>query len=641
MSPKILSILTGLFLLLSLGAGSIDARSLYWQVMDVQARLDRDGRLHVQETQTMVFDGDWNGGERRFAIRPGQALHFERLQRLDPVTGNFRELENGSLSSVDNYAWQDTTTLRWRSRLPSDPPFLNTGITYVLEYSLSGVVVRDGDTYLLDHDFAFPDRSGVIQRFSLTFEPDPVWQTKEGSPVHREIANLAPGQGLVIRLRLQHATGDPQETANLSAPGELSRFKTAPPPAPRWLQFLLSGLVWLTLAVLAVWLFIHERRTGRFQPLPSTEEITREWLKNTVFRLPPEVVGATWDKQTSQHEVAAVIARLVQEQRMSSWVEEFILPFFNIRIARLAALHMTLRVPRSSFSGYERKLIDGLFVAGDSTDTRTIRKYYRSRGTVFNPAAELAQPLDKKVEQLTRSRINSLKYFWAPTAILAAIGFFLLLTNAFIHQSEIILEVVGLFLLIFLWLFGVGFTLKYRNSAETLILNLLLMFLPPTLAAVGFSLIVTQSGSTLLLIGLFFFTVAMIHNICSLAKTRDNSEGVLLCQQLTAARKYFKQELQKARPDLEDSWFPYLMAFGLGEQIDRWFSQYGGSAGMAGAGDSTGTGISGFSGGGGQFGGGGASGAWMAAAQSLAAGSSSSSSGGGGGSSGGGGGGGW
>ena len=589
----------------------------------------------------MVFDGDWNGGERRFAIRPGQTLHFERLQRLDPVSGDFRELANGPLSSVDNYAWQSATTLRWRSRLPSDPPFLNTAITYVLGYSFSGVVTEEGDTYLLDHDFAFPDRSGVIQHFSLTLELDPAWETREGSAVHREIANIAPGQGLVVKLRLRHATGDPQEIARLSTPDELSRFKTTPPPAPSWLQILLSSLVWLTVAGLAVRLFIHERRTGRFQPLPSAKEISRKWLDKTVFCHPPEVVGAVWDKHTSQHEVAAVIARLVQEKRISSWVEEFILPFFNIRIARLATLHMTLKVPRSSFSGYEKKLIDGLFISGDSTDTRTIRKYYRNRGANFNPATELAEPLDKQAGQLTRGRNNPLNYFWVPAAILAAIGFFLLLTNAFIHQSEIILEIISLFLLVFVWLFGVGFALRYRNSAESMVLNLLLMFLPPTLAAVGFSLTVTQSGSSLLTTGLFFFTVAMIHNIFSLAKTRDDSEGVLLCQQLTAARRYFKQELQKARPELEDSWFPYLMAFGLGEQMDRWFSQYGGPAGMAGAGDSTGTGISGFSGGGGQFGGGGASGAWMAAAQSLAAGSSPSSSGGGGGSSGGGGGGGW
>ena len=35
---------------------------------------------------------------------------------------------------------------------------------------------RDDDGYRLDHDFAFPDRAGVIERFSLHLTLDPVWR---------------------------------------------------------------------------------------------------------------------------------------------------------------------------------------------------------------------------------------------------------------------------------------------------------------------------------------------------------------------------------------------------------------------------------------------------------------------------------
>lgn len=365
--------------------------------------------------------------------------------------------------------------------------------------------------------------------------------------------------------------------------------------------------------------------------------------KENVFHLPPEVIGATWDKRTSQYEVAAVIARLVQEGRITSQVQEVILPFFKIRIAHLAVLHMTLNVPRASFTGYERRLIDGLFIAGDSTDSKTIRKYYRGKAKFFNPAAELAEPLDKQVVQLTRDKKNPLSLFWAPTALLAAIGFFILLANAFLHQYEISVEIIGLVFLVVLWPLGAIFALMLRNSSSARTLNLLRLFLPPVMICIGFYLLVDQSVSTLMTTGFFFFAAAALYNIFNLAKTRDTPEGVLLCQRLTAARKYFRNELQKPQPDLDDCWFPYLMAFGLGAQMDRWFSQYGRSAGISGTGDSAGTGITGFSGGGGRFGGGGASGAWMAAAGAMAAGSSSSSggSGGGGGSSGGGGGGGW
>ena len=52
--------------------------------------------------------------------------------------------------------------MRWRSRLPSDPEFSDTAIVYLLEYTLTGILLQRADGYLLDHDFAFPDRTGEI-----------------------------------------------------------------------------------------------------------------------------------------------------------------------------------------------------------------------------------------------------------------------------------------------------------------------------------------------------------------------------------------------------------------------------------------------------------------------------------------------
>ena len=49
----------------ALPAGAF-ARELHWSAMDVRARLDDSGTLHVVERQAMVFTGDWNGGERIF-----------------------------------------------------------------------------------------------------------------------------------------------------------------------------------------------------------------------------------------------------------------------------------------------------------------------------------------------------------------------------------------------------------------------------------------------------------------------------------------------------------------------------------------------------------------------------------------------
>jgi hypothetical protein len=72
-----------LVVLLALAVSPALAKSLDWRTLDVTARLDKDGALHVTERHGMVFDGDWNGGERTFRIGAGQGLHFESITRID------------------------------------------------------------------------------------------------------------------------------------------------------------------------------------------------------------------------------------------------------------------------------------------------------------------------------------------------------------------------------------------------------------------------------------------------------------------------------------------------------------------------------------------------------------------------------
>jgi uncharacterized membrane protein YgcG len=137
------------------------------------------------------------------------------------------------------------------------------------------------------------------------------------------------------------------------------------------------------------------------------------------------------------------------------------------------------------------------------------------------------------------------------------------------------------------------------------------------------------------------------------ALTRVSPEQLAERKNLTAAREWLAEQLTRRLPRIRDAWYPYLIAFGLDEQMDRWFARFGpparassnndfGDSGASRDSSSSST----WSGGGGKFGGGGASGTWSAAAGAIAAGvavasSGGSGAGGGGGSSGGGGGGGW
>jgi uncharacterized membrane protein YgcG len=169
-------------------------------------------------------------------------------------------------------------------------------------------------------------------------------------------------------------------------------------------------------------------------------------------------------------------------------------------------------------------------------------------------------------------------------------------------------------------------------------------------------LLVASRFSVWTLSGLVLISLAATRSLFNLAKCRDAGDRLTNRQRLAAAREYFARELRRQNPALDDAWFPYLLAFGLGANVDRWFHSFGGES-LSGAPASsparasTGGGASrstgGFTGGGGAFGGAGSSGTWAVAAAGIASGVPSPSSsgsgggGGGGGSSGGGGGGGW
>ncbi len=146
MTPRFIPACAVALCVVALPAGALAQRALHWDSVDVAAHLDAEGRLLVTETQTMVFNGDWNGGERRFNIRPRQKLQLINLDRAEG-DGWKPMVRDSSLDDVDDYAFTDDTTLRWRSRLPADAPFANTRMTYVLLYQLSNIVLKDGDDY--------------------------------------------------------------------------------------------------------------------------------------------------------------------------------------------------------------------------------------------------------------------------------------------------------------------------------------------------------------------------------------------------------------------------------------------------------------------------------------------------------------
>jgi hypothetical protein len=625
-------------------------RSLDWTAFSVDARLDSTGTLRVRERQTILFNGDWNGGERRFDVGHEQRFVFRRLLRVDSLTGAEVPMREGSLDVVDGYSVKEGRILRWRSRLPDDPAFLNTKITYILEYEYADILLTEGSAYRLNHEFGFRDRSGTITNFDLTLRVDPAWGTPSEFTGRFQQPLLAPGLGYVVNIPLTwRAAGLPSAVRRS-------------PPLP--LRLALAGALIVVIGVMTTQFLRHETASGRFAPLIPIGSIDRAWLEAHVLALRPEVVGYLWDEQVGPAEVSATLARLVNEKKLASRVEST-----GGRWTRRAVLHLELLVPRDEFPGYERWLIDAFFRSGaTTTSTDDIRERYKSSG--FDPAGIIREPLVAQCMELygTAGTTSATPRRWPLTAALTGVGIVLLVFTVFIRRGDAVGALLALAVGILPgFLFARLQAALWRRRVVRPARHLLRVLIPMALMVVAFCWAMVMGTGMLGLVAsaaLAVLLVAAMRSVLNGSRSTIPLAGMLRRKELASAREYCRLQLKERQPALDDSWYAYLLAFGLGRHVDKWFQAFGGPAARAGSdftnttthrahdagdvadgGPSGGT-FAGFGGGGG-FSGAGATVAFGSAVSAMSSGVSapSSSSGGGssssGGSSGGGGGGGW
>jgi hypothetical protein len=614
-------------------------RALHWDAVDVEARLDASGRLHIAETQTMVFTGDWNGGERTFDVRPRQTFVFRELRR--EVNGRWQPLRaDASADDIDEFTWPDATTLRWRSRRADDPPFQRATLRYLLRYELSNILLKDGGRYLLDHDFLFPDREDAVRRFTLRLVFDPEWQPLESLPATFTAADVPPGDGFVLTVPLRYTGVRVPEAMDTNRPPLIARVVA-----------LLLGLAAFTL----LWVMGREWMRGRFAPIET--RIDEAWLREHVLRHPAEVVGAAWDEVIGTPEVVALIARMVSEGALES------------NVGKGGVMHLRLKVDRNTLEGHERTLVDRLFFNKRvTTNTQLVKKHYRKSG--FDPGLEITPELHAAVAAAMPEGVRSRPLRFLPLIlVLGALGLLSVEWFAGRLDSSWFFGVAvgsGVLASIASWTGSV-----FRWHIEWGVARALLCLVPAlgsvTLTAwflwewagLGVVELTERAVSGIALLALWILSAG-----ANAMVSRQFAAGVAFRKRLGAARAFFAAQLREQRPRLRDEWSPWLLALGLGKQMDGWAAQYTGerSSSRSSTSDfgSTATATStagntvtwtGF--GGGRSGGGGGGAGWTAAAGGIAAGvsppSSSGSSGGGsssssssgGGSSGGGGGGGW
>jgi hypothetical protein len=624
-------------------ASAFAQRALHWDSLDVTAHLDADGTLTVAETQNIVFTGAWNGGERKFNIRPRQRLSLTGIYR--GVSGGWDQLtEDPSLDDVDDYAWAEGATIRWRSRRPSDPPFAATPLRYEIRYALSNILLKENDRYRLEHDFVFPDRDGPIARFTLRLTLDPVWQPMSALRPVYTAGPLAPGRSFVLDLPLQYSgTGVP-------AAFDMTRS----PEVVTGVQVVLG-----VTALALVWFFVREQSNGRFAPLAS--QVDEAWLREHILKYPAEAVAAAWDENVGTAEVVALIARMTSEGKLQSSVGEG---------KKSPSMTLHLKVDRSTLQGHERTLVDRLFFDGRTeTSTTEVRAHYRATG--FNPASEIRKELEAAVENMLPAGRPPRRFQVIGLALFAAGASVILLKWFQGFPGAFLLTVPMMVVTLAGWIAGMQFRayLEWGRRAA------LLCLIPVFTIAIGAALYLwffAGSGDVPLhpmtVYGIVALALACIISSINALKSRRNRDALAFRKMLSAGRAFFVEELRKDRPALRDEWYPWLLAFELDKQVDAWSTQRAGtdtrsrteshdwSPSESSSSPASEGPWAGFSGG--RSGGAGASASWTAAASGMAAsvaapsssgssdssGGSSGDSGGGsssGGSSGGGGGGGW
>jgi predicted membrane protein len=316
----------------------------------------------------------------------------------------------------------------------------------------------------------------------------------------------------------------------------------------------------------------RENSIGRFKPLPDAAAIDRAWLHEHVFKFRPEVIGAAWDDRTGAPEVAAVIARMVQEGKLDSRV---------VKVGRKGSdLILTLLRPKESFDGYEAALVKALFFDGTTTSTAKIKAHYKNRG--FDPVAKVRDPLQGGIRDMAGKR-DALKVDRRMTVALAIPGAVGLTLGGFASTLNLLGALVTSCIVVAFYVAGLFGAIDYRRRVSRLGLSSV-EFVPAALLilAVPALLLLGVGGfrfNTLVLQGLVGASLAAIRSLFNLARSRDGASRLENRRNLAAARDFFARELRRPVPALDDAWFPYFLAFGLDSEADRWFRSFGGTAG--------------------------------------------------------------
>lgn len=615
----------------------LQAKSIRFDYVEVDALLNKEGHLEVKENQAMYFNGEWNGGYREFRVEGKQKVIVHGIDRTTTV-GILEPLKRGNINKKFHYQFRNNK-LKWRNRLPYEPPFNNIFRRYIIKYTIKNVIQHNKQDVFLNHQFLFK-RDSPIKTVKVKLTIDPFWESEKG--VYEFTAeNVAAKNTFLKKVRL----GDVKN----------KKFKkflyiSAGPTNPiGWEAISVFILIFIGYIFFRYkMLYRHEEKNGRFAALTPHDQINAEWIEKNVLIHKPEIAAALWDERTCAHELSALMTSLHVRGYIKISFEEEGFWMFKHPTFVLEKLK-----PFDDLEEYERKILKGLFIKDLNRITQSeLKTYYRFGFVKFFPIQILSYGIDEFINERgglrDKQTPNLSVLLTLSLGFLAFIGFlsiFLFDTN---YKTVAILGMTVFFALaptipmVILSFFQARQILHPEKS----------IWVIPLYACVPFCLFATFLYKSHIPMGFghwlyVLFTSMFMADIVFLFGTNRNSKVKLdVRQKLASAYLYFKEELKEKKPNLKDEWLPYLIGFGLEKNLARWDIQYGSTYHYVGStNNNVGSSQPSWTGGGGDFAGAGVSGSWATSLGQIGSSASSSgsggSSGGGSGSSGGGGGGGW
>lgn len=324
------------------------------------------------------------------------------------------------------------------------------------------------------------------------------------------------------------------------------------------------GILLLGALLVFGWWRRREKALGQGTPLVAEGDIDGAWLERNVFALPPEVVGAAYDRRVAGSEVAAVLARMCGESKLASRVAGGARGWNN--------LELWLLVERDELAGHERDLIERLFGAGKTTSADRLHEQHRVTG--FDPAAVLRQPLSAACDAALGVRPAS-RWPWWMVAGAGAVGLGLTLPADVAGILSLLLAVVAGALG---FLGGaLVFAPRYRRDPLQTAARARPCFALAGASVAVLALLITTLPALPALAPLSLAAWGLIGaaGVASAAATRESAAGLALRRNLVAARRFLASELERPEPRLRDEWLPYLIALELSTEVERWYQAFG------------------------------------------------------------------